>query len=179
MIIKYFEECPTESKRKFPYAMLILARRMFTFNEVGLFKKICGELVINIHNMDSLDADYKNRLLGEYELLLSFTGYNDIEKMSEYHRRACDLLKSPSSILDGKGSWTFGSPSVLYMFYRKTGELKNEVQIIREAMPFYYRTTNDHGKGAEKVMEAERYYIKNGIFLCIHWICVRLTYTLA
>ncbi|MDR3542283.1 MAG: LuxR C-terminal-related transcriptional regulator [Desulfosporosinus sp.] len=158
LIIKYFEECPTESKQKFPFAMLILARRMFTFNETGLFKRICGEFMTNILNIDCLDADYKNRLLGEYELLLSFTGYNDIEKMSEYHRRACGLLKSPSSILDGKGSWTFGSPSVLYMFYRKSGELENEVRTIREAMPFYYRTTNDHGKGAEKVMEAERYY---------------------
>ena len=158
LIIKYFEECPMESKGKFPYAMLILARRMFTFNEAALFKRICGEFVTNMQNMDGLEADYKNRLLGEYELLLSFTGYNDIEKMSEYIRRACGLLKSPSSILDGKGSWTFGSPSVLYMFYRKIGELENEVQSIREAMPFYYQTTNGHGKGAEKVMEAERYY---------------------
>ena len=158
VVIKYFEECPEESKRKFPYAMLILARRMFTFNEVGLFKRICAEFLTDIQNMDSLDADFKNKLLGEYELLLSFTGYNDIEKMSEYHRRACGLLKSPSSIHDGKGSWTFGSPSILYMFYRKTGELENEVQIIREAMPFYYQITNDHGKGAEKVMEAEHFY---------------------
>jgi len=108
--------------------------------------------------MDGLDTDLKNRLLGEYELLLSFTAYNDIEKMSAYHRRACSLLKSPSSIYDSKSSWTFGSPSVLYMFYRKTGELENEVQIIREAMPFYYQITNGHGKGAEKVMEAECYY---------------------
>ncbi|EGW36041.1 LuxR C-terminal-related transcriptional regulator [Desulfosporosinus sp. OT] len=158
LFIKYFEECPTESKQKFPYAMIILARRMFTFNETDLFKKICAEFVTNMRDMDGLNVDYKNRLLGEYELLLSFTGYNDIGKMSEYHRRACSLLESPSSILDGKGSWTFGSPSVLYMFYRKSGELESEVQIIREAMPFYYQATNDHGKGAEKVMEAEHYY---------------------
>ena len=109
LIIKYYEECPLESKRKFPYAMLILARRMFTFNETDLFIKICGEFMTNIQGMDNLDADYKNKLLGEYELLLSFTGYNDIEKMSEYHRRASVLLTSPSSILDGRGSWTFGS----------------------------------------------------------------------
>jgi len=157
-VIKYYEECPAESKQKFPYAMLIFARRMFSYNEVDLFKRICGEFMTNMQNMDGLDADFKNRLLGEYELLFSFTGYNDIEKMAEYHRRACDLLKSPSSIYDGKGSWTFGSPSVLYMFYRQTGELANEVRIIKEAMPNYYQITNHHGKGAEKVMEAERYY---------------------
>lgn len=159
LIIKYFEECPNESKRKFPNAMLIYARRLFSFNETALFKKVCAEFMANVHNMDSGDEDCKNRLLGEFELLLSFTGYNDIEKMSEYHRRACQLLKEPSSHLDvKKGSWTFGSPSVLYMFYRKSGELAKEVQVIKEAMPYYYQVTNGHGKGAEHVMAAERYY---------------------
>lgn len=159
LIIKYFEECPNESKANFPNAMLIYARRLFSFNETALFRKVCDEFMTNVHNMDSRDEEYKNRLLGEFELLLSFTGYNDIEKMSEYHRRAYQLLKEPSSHLDvKKGSWTFGSPSVLYMFYRKTGELEKEVQVIMEAMPYYYQITNGHGKGAEYVMAAERYY---------------------
>ncbi len=158
LIIKYFEECPNEIKKRFPIAMLVYMRRLFTFNEIVMFKKSCGDFMENMQNMDSIDDDYKKRLLGEFELLLSFTGYNDIEKMSEYHRRACKLLKEPTNILDVKGSWTFGSPSVLYMFYRKSGELEKEVEIIKESMPFYYQVTNNHGKGAEIVMEAERYY---------------------
>jgi len=158
LIIKYFEECPNESKERFPIAMLVYMRRLFSFNEIEMFKKACGEFMANMQNIDSVDDDYKNRLLGEFELLLSFTGYNDIEKMSEYHRRACNLLKEPSTILDLKGSWTFGSPSVLYMFHRKSGELEKEVQTIKYAMPLYYQVTNSHGKGAELVMEAERYF---------------------
>jgi len=158
LIIKYFEECPNESKERFPIAMIVYMRRLFSFNEIGMFKKACGEFMANMQSMDSEDEDYRNRLLGEFELLLSFTGYNDIEKMSEYHRRACKLLKEPSTILDLKGSWTFGSPSVLYMFYRKSGELEKEVQTIKYAMPFYYQVTNSHGQGAELVMEAERYF---------------------
>jgi len=163
LIIKYFEECPKESKQKFPFAMLVYARRMFTFNEVALFKKTCGEFMMNIQTMDKADELLKNRLLGEYELLLSFSGYNDIEKMSEYIQRACGLLQEPSTLLDGKASWTFGSPSVLYMFYRKTGELEKEVQIIRVATAGYNQITNDHGKGAALVMAAERYYYR-GLF---------------
>ena len=158
LMIKYFEECPMESKQNNPYAVLLLARKMFLFNEHDKFRKAFGESMEIIQNMDTLDTDYKNRLLGEYELLFSITEYNDIEKMSEHHRRACGLLKSTSFIFDGKGTWTFGSPSVLYMFYRKTGELEKEVQIIKEAMPFYYQLTNNHGKGAEYAMEAERFY---------------------
>jgi len=158
LLIRYFAECPKEIKQKYPYAMLLYMRRLFTFNETELFKKACGEFMMNLQTMSGIDEAYKTRLLGEYELVLSFTGYNDIEKMSEYHQRACKLLDTPSSILDGSASWTFGSPSVLYMFYRKSGELEKEVQIIRTAMPFYYQITNSHGKGAELVMEAERYF---------------------
>lgn len=158
LIIKYFDECPKECKEKFPYAMLVYARRLFTFNEVELYKKVCGEFMTNMQNEDSIDAEYKNRLLGEFELLMSFVGYNDIEKMSEHHKKACELLIEPSSILDSTASWTFGSPSVLYMFYRETGKLEKEVKTIRQAMPFYYQITNGHGKGAELIMEAERYF---------------------
>lgn len=156
--IKYFTECPNEIKKEFPEAMLIFARRMLTFNEGGLFKRACDEFVSNIQHSCSMALSEKNRLLGEYELLLSFTVYNDIEKMSAYHQKASKLLNSASTILDGRGSWTFGSPSVMYMFYRTTGELEKEVQIIKNAMPFYYQVTNGHGKGAEDVMEAERYF---------------------
>lgn len=158
LIIKYFEDCPRESKMKFPFVMLIYARRLFTFNEIGRFRKACDEFMANMQSMDWEDEEQKNRLLGEFELLLSFTMYNDIDKMSEYHRRAYKLLKSPSALLDAKGPWTFGSPSVLYMFYRKTGELQKEVKAIIDAMPFYYQVTNSHGKGAELVMEAEGYF---------------------
>ncbi|HWQ30799.1 MAG TPA: LuxR C-terminal-related transcriptional regulator [Negativicutes bacterium] len=154
LLIRYFAECPAEIKRKYPYAMLLYMRRMFTFNETELFRKACGEFTANLQSMEA--SDLKKALMGEYELVLSFTGYNDIERMSEFHKRACSLLKSPSSILDGSASWTFGSPSVLYMFHRKPGELDREVQTIREAMPFYYKITNDHGMGAELVMDAER-----------------------
>lgn len=163
LVIKYFDECPIDLKKRYPMAMLVFLRKFFTYNETGMFKKACGEFMINFNNMDDSDDDYKERLLGEYELLLSFTGYNDISKMSEYHRRACNLLKEPSTILDVKNSWTFGSPSVLYMFYRKSGELENEIEAIKESMPYYYKVTSGHGQGAELVMEAERYY-NLGIF---------------
>lgn len=159
LIINYIEKCPIEIKNQFPLTILIYLRRLFTYNEIDLFKKNVGELVTNIQTMPENDKGYKNRILGEYELIMSFTGYNDIEKMSAFHQRACALLTEPSVILDNKASWTFGSPSVLYMFHRKTGELEKEVDVIKTAMPYYYKLTRGHGMGAEYMMAAERYYL--------------------
>ena len=159
LIIKYFEECPEESKQNHIAALFVYAMALITFNEMGLFKKICREVTILIQN-SSLDTDSINSLMGELELLESFTCYNDIKGMSEHHKKACELLKKPSVFMEKKGSWTFGSPSVLYMFYRESGKLDQEVQEIKEAMPYYYQLTNGHGMGAEYVMAAEWHYNK-------------------
>ena len=157
IFLKYFKECPEEIKQRHPIALLVYGMGLMTFNEMGLFEQVCGEFVMLMQG-SSLDPDSINRLMGEFELLLSFTSYNDIMGMSEHHKKACKFLKEPSVFMDTKGSWTFGSPSVLYMFYRECGKLEKEVQEMKEAMPYYYQLTNGHGTGAEYVMEAEWYF---------------------
>lgn len=157
LVIKYFEECPEEIKQKHLVALLIYAMSLMTFNERERFAQTCEEFV-RLLQSSSLTPDVVNRMMGEFELLLSFTSYNDIVKMSEHHKKALEFLKSPSAFTNATGSWTFGSPSVLYMFYRESGKLEQAVQEIKEAMPYYYQLTSGHGTGAEYVMEAEWYF---------------------
>jgi len=159
LLIQYFEECPKEIKRRYPIALLSYAMSMITLNEKELFQKTCTEFTELIQNSDG-DIDSINRLMGEFELLLSFTSYNDIKEMSKHHQKACKLLKEPTVFMDTTGCWTFGSPSVLYMFYRESGKLEETVQEMNTAMPYYYQLTNGHGTGAEHVMAAEWYYNK-------------------
>ena len=157
LLIKYFEECPRETKRRHPVALLSYAMSMITFNERDLFQKTCTEITELIQN-SSQEKDSINRLMGEFELLISFTCYNDIKEMSKHHQKACKLLREPTIFMDTTGCWTFGSPSVLYMFYRESRKLEETVQEIKTAMPYYYQLTNGHGTGAEHVMAAEWYY---------------------
>jgi len=158
LLIKCFDDCSMEDIIKHPYAVLIYVHRMFLFNEMSLFKKGSEAFMSIYQSIDNEDAAYKSRLLGEYELLMSLMEYNDIEKMAEYHKEAHKLLTEPSLILDNRSSWTYGSPSVLYLYYRKSGELLKEVQIMREVMPYYYQMTGNHGKGAGEIMSAEYFY---------------------
>ncbi len=53
----------------------------------------------------------------------------------------------PAVTLRNSGSWTFGSPSVLMMYYRAPGELGKELAEMYECMPHYYKITNGHGRG--------------------------------
>lgn len=158
-VIKYFEQCPPEYKKRHPVALLVYAMTLMRSNEMGLFQKTCSELALLIRD-SGMDTESINTLTGELELLLSFTRYNDIMGMSEHHQRACELLKKPSAFMHTTGSWTFGSPSVLYMFYRESGKLEQAVRDMKEAMPYYYRLTNGHGTSAEYLMEAEWHFNK-------------------
>ncbi|MCI6023771.1 MAG: LuxR C-terminal-related transcriptional regulator, partial [Oscillospiraceae bacterium] len=70
-------------------------------------------------------------------------------------RSASRQMSRPAISIQSNGGWTFGSPSVLMMFYRGAGELESELAEMDECMPHYYKITNGHGQGAEKIMRAE------------------------
>jgi LuxR family transcriptional regulator, maltose regulon positive regulatory protein len=69
LIIKYFEECPEEYKRRHMAALFIYAIALITFNEMGLFKKICQEVTMLIHSSSSLDPDSAKSLMGELRII--------------------------------------------------------------------------------------------------------------
>lgn len=195
-LIKYITHCPKHVRGRHHLAMLIYLLNLFTFNEMELFQKVCAEVNKNIHEDNNLTAEKRNNYLAEYELILSFSQYNNIEKMSENHKKACKLLKNTSIILDTDDNWTFGSPSVLYMFHREIGKLCEEIEIIKKAMPYYNKLTNNHGESAEDVMEAEKFFynfefesaeilvhkaihklngnLKSGLKLCLIFLKIRI-----
>jgi LuxR family maltose regulon positive regulatory protein len=156
-IKRYFSECPADVKKARPWACLVYAIYLFVFNETELFAEECAEIRGYIEQLEN-DEKTKVQLAGELELLCSFSKYNSIAGMAENLRKAASLLRGPSRFLDKRALWTFGSPSVLYMFYRESGQLEKEVAEFTEAMPHYCRLTGGHGSGAEIVMQAERHY---------------------
>lgn len=196
VFIQYFMACPQEIKKKHPAAFLIYTMQLFVFNQRNAFQNACLEFMSYINENQALTNHEKDRLIGEFEIIQSFTKYNSVMGMSGHHLKAIELLNEPSVIMDTKGAWTMGSPSVLFMFYRESGKLAQTVDEMAQAMPIYYKLTNDHGYGAESVMAAERYLnmgdyvnaeieayksvnmggkmMSNGIFACAMFILIRL-----
>ena len=112
-------------------------------------------LLAAIEEHPALSEEERGNLLGECDLILSFLCYNDISAMSRLHRSASKQMSRPAISIQNSGGWTFGSPSVLMMFYRAPGELESELAEMDECMPHYYKVTNHHGQGAETIMRAE------------------------
>ena len=148
-------KCPAETLKAYPFAILVLMRRMFTWRQIPKMLELKALLLAAIEEHPELSAEERGNLLGECDLILSFLCYNDISAMSRLHRSASAQMSRPAISIQSGGGWTFGSPSVLMMFYRAPGELERELLEMDECMPHYYQVTNHHGQGAETIMRAE------------------------
>ncbi len=201
LIVKICQECPDSIKAKYPFALLVLAFELYTFNEMELFGAICETFTNQVHgniatpsppdlpnppnspdslsppdpvtspdlpdlpnSPDSLECQWEKRhLLGEFELLMSFTQFNDIRSMAPHFIKAAELLQTPSRLLPQNGIWTFGSPSILYMFYRESGKLDDALEALFEVLPLYSQATGGNAYAGEYCMKAEQYLYRGDL----------------
>ena len=156
---QYFRDCPPEVIAAHPRASLTYALELFANNEYELFAAQCEIIRESIEGHSQLAPEEKDQLTGELEFLLSFSQYNRIQAMTAHYLKARLLMKKPTEFFDRNGSWSFESPSVLYMFHREVGQLEQEMRDLAEGVNAYYPISDSHGFGAEYVMQAERHYL--------------------
>ena len=154
-IVKIIDECPIDIMYKYPLAMLEFAFQLFLGGRRDVFGKMVQMLSHFIANPKGVESEQLDRIKGEMSILMSFTQYNDIQKMSEYHKKALECLRGPSKLFFPTTPWTFGGVSVLYMFWRKVSELETELKLMDECIPIYGQVVSGHGTGANIVMRAE------------------------
>ena len=154
-VLSDIEACPAAVLKEHPLSILVLMRRMFTWRQIPKMMELKALLLTSIEEHTALPEEERSNLLGECDLIMSFLCYNDISAMSRLHRSASAQMSRPAISIQNSGGWTFGSPSVLMMFYRAPGELESELAEMDECMPHYYKVTNHHGQGAETIMRAE------------------------
>ena len=159
-LLERLNTCPEEVLTRHPTAILVLMRRLFTWRQIPKMLQLKALLERAIAESPDMPEEERGNLLGECDLIMSFLMYNDITKMSELHRSASRQMSRPAVTIQAGSSWTFGSPSVLMMYYRAPGELQKETREMHECMPHYYRITNGHGLGAELVMDAEASFMQ-------------------
>ena len=159
-VLRWLEQCPKEILARHSYALLIFMRRLYTFRRIPEMLQLKEFFLQSVSENPSLSEEERGNLLGECEVILSFLSYNDIQGMSLHHRKALDLMTKKTTSVGGSGSWTFGSPSVLSMYYRTPGSLDRVVADMKECMPYYYRLTDGHGSGAEDLTEAESLFLQ-------------------
>ena len=159
-VLAILDRCPTPVLKEHPTAILVLMRRMFTWGQIPKMMELKALLLTSVEEHPDMSAEERGNLVGECDLIMSFLMYNDISEMSRLHRRASAQMSRPAISIRCSGGWTFGSPSVLMMFHREPGGLEAELADMDECMPHYYKITNGHGRGAERIMRAEALFMQ-------------------
>ena len=159
-VLDFIAHCPVETLKEHPLSLLVLMRSMFTWRQIPKMLELKELLLAAITEHPDWPESERGDLLGECDLIMSFLMYNDISAMSRLHRSASAQMSRPAISIQKSGGWTFGSPSVLMMFYRAPGELQSELQEMDECMPHYYKITGNHGQGAETIMRAEAAFLQ-------------------
>ncbi|SKC76942.1 helix-turn-helix transcriptional regulator [Maledivibacter halophilus] len=155
---RVFRECDREILVRHPQTLAMITFELFRAGSYRAFKKGCSlmEEMISQPKQNGLHEEDTRILTGQLALLQSFAAFNDIEKMSALHRKAWEVLDGPfSNRTDWNDSWTFGQPSVLYLFWSASGALDRELTCMDECLPYYIRLTEGHGTGADCAMRAE------------------------
>ena len=160
VVLSDIEACPAAVLKAHPLSILVLMRRMFTWQLIPKMLEMKALLMAAIEEHPEMPAKERGDLLGESDLIMSFLCYNDISAMSRLHRSASSQMSRLAISIQNSGGWTFGSPSVLMMFYRAPGELQSELAEMDECMPHYYKVTGNHGQGAETIMRAEAAFMQ-------------------
>lgn len=156
---KYVSECPEDVKKKYLYGLLNYGLHKLVQHDIeGLFATV-EELGRYIEENQEMDVTSENRLRGEVELLMSLLEINDLDKMIHRFEKAWKLMGQTTRMFFKKNNWTFLSPSVLCIYYRESGKLKETLQKLSDTMPYYHLLTEDHGIGGEDIMEAEYKYM--------------------
>ena len=164
LLTRIVDECPEETLLKYPLLIPSFAVHFMRGGKRNYFRRMLETMRKIADEPGMVSESGLSLIRSAFALLMSFTQYNDIAKMSEYHREALkflsgDPLDAPSAAFvlasSGKETFTFGITSVLCMFWRDVGELDKELSLMDECMPFYYKLTNGNGMGAETVMRAE------------------------
>ena len=151
-----FSECPQETLCKYPFVLIMFAYAVLLGGDTDIFQKVCRLIGLSIEeNHARLNPDELRRLQGEFSLLTSITAHNDIEKMAEGAIKAYAFLGGPSSVIPMDAPWTFGSVSILCLFWREPGKLDETLRQIDGYLPHYLRITHGYGAGADSAARAE------------------------
>lgn len=155
MFVDILLRTPIEVKEKYPRMAVVYLFLIKYYGDSTYFEAE-SEVVENIIKESSVLTDRQKEILyGEMAYCRALCEYNVLEKMQEWFIKANSLLKCPSTIYGNPTSWTEGCPSILSNFHRDVGKSTDELELLEETMPYYYRITDGHGKGGDVVMKAE------------------------
>ena len=168
--IEVVDACPNEVLTKYPLFLTTIALYMYLAGYSKPYQKL-RSLILTLIKDSQLteEASYISTILACTE------EYNDLGKLSRLlvdssiqgsasPKNICDVIPFP-----------FGCPSILFLFWRESGQLDSAYDLIASGLPAYRKLTNGHGTGGDVVMPAELLLVR-GDDMEAETLCYRALY---
>lgn len=111
------------------------------------------KLMHRIQNSGRWRSD--KRVLGEMKIILAVMQFNNIEKMNEALREACDILEQENSMLLDKSLFTYGTSCMTVLYYRESSKLLETVTKEKEYAVYYMHLTRGGVENWDDFFDAE------------------------
>ncbi|MDA8233700.1 MAG: LuxR C-terminal-related transcriptional regulator [Clostridia bacterium] len=152
-ILHYMHNIPKEYYLKHPMLLLISAMSLTRTKHASKSLELLAE-VEQLCADSEMPAEVKKKLLGEAAVIKALMSFNDTTKMLLYFKEACTLLPGGTELVGANWSYTFGSPSVLYLYYNRVGGLDGMLDEFMQGFPYWERLSSC-GCGANYLLRAE------------------------
>ncbi len=169
------KELPEEYKLDNLNFMMLMCMVLFLYNDRENMFLLYNEAEALISKKENISQKERDVLLGRLAYVRGYIEFNDIDYMTSKFMDAINLLEGSNTGYVYKYPWNFGVPSIMHLYHRTMGSLDEEVDALKKCMPFYYRITNGHGKGAEAVFDAEALFM-TGDFKGAEILCYKAAY---
>lgn len=114
-----------------------------------------------IENCDELGQNHRS-ILGELELIIGYTTYNNLYEMCGHFKKAYDYLYPGVSKLSKPDMViSFGSPHVLYQYLTVPGDSQHLIAFMAKEIVYYSRVTQGLNSAIELQAQAE-YELETG-----------------
>jgi LuxR family maltose regulon positive regulatory protein len=160
-----FENLPLDLLYQYPIAYLqYIMVDLLRGNELrarAAYQRL-DELETYYLSVKDIPLRQRNRILGEICIIRKFTVFNYIDESTELNDRIISLLDGDQSyLMHRENEFTFGSPHLLYMYFREAGKMKHTTKLIIEKFPVYPKYADGCGTGSEYLALGE-YALETG-----------------
>lgn len=152
-ILNYMDKIPKQYFLKHPMLLLILAMSLTRTKHAAKSFELIAEVERLCKNPE-MPGEEKKKLLGEAAVIKAIMSFNDTSKMLHYFKESCLLLPGGTELVGANWSYTFGSPSVLFLYYNRAGGLDGMLDEFLYGFP-YWEKLSSCGCGADYLLKAE------------------------
>ncbi|GAU78557.1 LuxR C-terminal-related transcriptional regulator [Fusibacter sp. 3D3] len=120
------------------------------------------QLITVYDQLEDIDLNYKNRIIAEAMIIKKFTTFNNINLSSNMNDEIIRRLNGRQSyIMLRENESTFGSPHLLYIYFKTPGTFKDIMHTVSEKYVAYASFANGCGTGSDYLALAE-YALETG-----------------